>query len=138
MLAAWAPPPRWRLARIRPPPLPTPLAARPQINNNRLASFDNLATLATTCPALATVYLEGNPLADDPDYAARSLGVLPAGLSQLDALPVPLVRRRLSEGPAALAWAGIGRVAAADAPVGEGEGEGEGVGGGDADAMAPS
>lgn len=80
------------------------------VNNNRLSCFDNLATLAVSCPHLATIYLEGNPLASTPDYASHALGVLPSGLTQLDALPVEVVRRRLGEGPAATLAAGIGRL----------------------------
>lgn len=105
------------------------------VNNNRLSCFDNLATLAVSCPHLATIYLEGNPLASAPDYAARALGVLPGGLTQLDALPVEVVRRRLGEGPAATLAAGIGRLAA-PRPGGVGGGAVAELDGG-ADAMAP-
>lgn len=105
------------------------------VNNNRLSCFDNLATLAVSCPHLATIYLEGNPLALAPDYAARALDVLPIGLTQLDALPVEVVRRRLGEGPVATLAAGIGRLAA-PRPGGVGGGAASERDGG-ANAMAP-
>lgn len=105
------------------------------VNNNRLSCFDNLATLAMSCPHLATIYLEGNPLASTPDYASRALSVLPSGLTQLDALPVEVVRRRLGEGPAATLAAGIGRLAAPR--PGGASGDVAGERGSGADAMAP-
>lgn len=105
------------------------------VNNNRLSCFDNLATLAVTCPHLDTIYLEGNPLASTPDYASRALSVLPIGLTQLDALPIDVVRRHLGEGPVATLAAGIGRLGA-PRPGGASGGVAREPDGG-ADAMAP-
>jgi protein phosphatase 1 regulatory subunit 7 len=66
------------------------------INDNKLESFDDLDKLAGATH-LNTVYLEGNPLAKDPDYASRALAALPPSLCQLDALPVDHVRAKLRQ-----------------------------------------
>lgn len=70
------------------------------INGNKLQSFDELHLLRE-CTELETVYLEGNPLANDLHYQAKVLEILPDCLEQLDALPVEDVRRQLAERAAA-------------------------------------
>lgn len=64
------------------------------MNNNKLSSFDELYLLKSAMH-LATVYLEGNPLANDRDYEAKVLEILPDTLDQLDASYVIDVRREL-------------------------------------------
>lgn len=54
-------------------------------NNNLVESFSE-AELLTKLTNLKTVYLEGNPMANDKDYRKKMLDLLPH-LEQLDALP---------------------------------------------------
>lgn len=56
------------------------------VNNNRIASLDSVAPLATANPALRTLYIEQNPVAASlgADYRSAVLALLPA-LTQLDA-----------------------------------------------------
>jgi protein phosphatase 1 regulatory subunit 7 len=68
------------------------------INDNQLDSFDELKQLAGAAN-LSTVYLEGNPLAKDPDYAEKALAALPSSLCQLDALPLAHVRAKQQQKP---------------------------------------
>lgn len=71
-----------------------PLLKEFWINGNKLNSFEELHLLRK-CPELETVYLEGNPLATDPSYEAKTLEILPNSLQQLDALLVEDVEREL-------------------------------------------
>eukprot|EP00177_Eucheuma_denticulatum_P003799 GFKZ01006863.1.p1 GENE.GFKZ01006863.1~~GFKZ01006863.1.p1 ORF type:complete len:452 (+),score=66.72 GFKZ01006863.1:252-1607(+) len=71
-----------------------PLLKEFWINGNKLTSFEEL-NLLRKCPQLETVYLEGNPLASDPNYEVKTLEILPNSLQQLDALLVEDVQREL-------------------------------------------
>jgi hypothetical protein len=53
-----------------------------QINHNQISSWSDLDVLKSKSE-LQTVYLEGNPIASDPQYKHRVLEVLP-NLMQLD------------------------------------------------------
>lgn len=70
-------------------------------NDNQLASFDDLSHLQHAT-AIETVYLEGNPLARDPQYQAKALQLLPPSLEQLDAMLVSYVRLDLERNSEAL------------------------------------
>ncbi len=52
-----------------------------QINHNQIASWSDVGQIPKS--ELQTVYLEGNPIASDPQYKRRVLEALP-NLSQLD------------------------------------------------------
>lgn len=54
-------------------------------NHNKVVSFSE-AEILTNLTNLKTVYLEGNPMAEDKDYRKKMLELLPY-LEQLDALP---------------------------------------------------
>lgn len=56
-------------------------------NNNRLETLNDL-NLLCVAKGLETVYLEGNPIAMDPDYQKKVLSILPDSLEQLDAVLV--------------------------------------------------
>jgi len=62
-------------------------------NDNKLSDFEELNVLLNA-PGLHTVYLERNPLAEDPNYETRVLLTL-KDLKQLDALPVERVKEKL-------------------------------------------
>lgn len=64
-------------------------------NDNALATFDDLHLLSEAVE-IETVYLEGNPIAHDPEYQQKVLDVLPDSLEQLDALLVTDVRQEIS------------------------------------------
>jgi protein phosphatase 1 regulatory subunit 7 len=64
---------------------PWPRACLWQCNNNRIAHWAEVEHLASL-PRLQTVYLEGNPIAQDVRYRARVKLLLPR-LIQIDALP---------------------------------------------------
>lgn len=64
-------------------------------NNNKLATFDDLHLLRDSTE-IETVYLEGNPVAKDPEYQKKVLNILPDSLDQLDALLVVDVREELA------------------------------------------
>lgn len=66
-------------------------------NDNKLADLDALAAELAGASGLETVYLEGNPLAKEPNYEERALAALPSNLSQLDALPVEQVRQQIAK-----------------------------------------
>lgn len=63
------------------------------INGNLLQSIEELHLLQNASN-LETVYLEGNPLAQDANYQRRALDILPDSLSQLDAVMVEEVRKQ--------------------------------------------
>lgn len=65
------------------------------MNSNQLSNFAELDTLKS-CTKLQTLYLEHNPLAQDPQYVNK-VRVAIAGITQLDALPItapPIWRKR--------------------------------------------
>lgn len=66
-------------------------------NDNAITDLDEVGAELAGAAGLQTVYLEGNPCARADDYQERALAVLPQALTQLDALPVPHVRRLIEK-----------------------------------------
>lgn len=65
-------------------------------NNNKLETTEDLKLLSSS-ENLETVYLEGNPIAQDQGYYQNVLNILPDSLEQLDAMLVSDVRREMSQ-----------------------------------------
>lgn len=62
-------------------------------NDNMIESLEAVGEALEGAAGIETVYLEGNPCAKSDGYMHDALRLLPDSLSQLDALPVPHVRK---------------------------------------------
>lgn len=66
-------------------------------NDNKIESLEAVSEALEGAAGLRTVYLEGNPCAKGEGYMQEALRLLPDSLSQLDALPVPNVRKEIEK-----------------------------------------